>query len=417
MNVSARARSVRPSVTLAVNSKARELASRGVSVLSFAAGEPDFDTPQRIKQAAVDALARGQTKYCPIPGDPATRKVIADKLARENGIPDVTAEHVVISTGGKHSLYQIFQALIDPPAPGHAPAEVILPVPAWVSYAPQVELAGGRVVEVRTSAASDFKMSPTQLRDAITPRSRALVLNSPSNPCGTMYTPDELQALARVVADAARTIAPDLVVISDELYEKIVFGGIPHFSIGSVPEIAGRTVTVNGLSKAYAMTGWRIGYAAGSGEFGLALSKALQTLQGQSTTSIATFLLPAVRVALTECAAEVEQMRQAFGQRAGIVSEMLAKIPGLTCPRPTGAFYVFPDLSAHFGKTTPKGTVIRSATDFAGALLEEHHVACVPGEDFGTGGERCCRFTFACSNETLRKGMERLGAFVASLKG
>ncbi|MBL8747200.1 MAG: pyridoxal phosphate-dependent aminotransferase [Phycisphaerae bacterium] len=404
MQLSARVSALRPSTTLAVNAKAKALQAQGVSVLSFAAGEPDFDTPARIKQALIDALNRGETKYCAVPGDMATRKVIAEKLTRENALPNVTADHVVISSGGKQSLYQVFQALLEPGA------EVILPTPAWVSYPPQIELAGGKVVEVVTTAASGFKMTPGQLRGAVTPRSRALVINSPSNPCGTMYAPDELRAIARVVADI-----PDLVVISDELYEKIVFGGIPHFSIGSVPEIAERVVTVNGLSKAYAMTGWRIGYCSGSGAFGLQLSKALQTLQSQSTTSIATFELPAVRVALTECADDVERMRQAFARRAEITYSLVSKIPGLVCPRPTGAFYIFPDVSAHFGKVSANGTVIASAADFAAALLDEQRVAVVPGEDFGSGGEKCVRFTFACGDEQIKEGLSRLGAFVASL--
>lgn len=405
MPLSARVSALKPSTTLAVNAKAKALRAQGVAVLSFAAGEPDFDTPVRIKQALIDALNRGETKYCPVPGDAATRKVIAEKLTGENGLPNVTAEHVVISAGGKQSLYQVFQALIEPGA------EVILPTPAWVSYAPQIELAGGKVVEVVTTAASGFKMTPGQLRSAITPRSRALVINSPSNPCGTMYSPDELRAIAQVVA-----AHPNIIVISDELYEKIIFGGIPHFSIGSVPEIAERAVTVNGLSKAYAMTGWRIGYCAGSGEFGLQLSKALQSLQSQSTTSIATFELPAIRVAITECADDVEKMREAFARRAELTYSLISKVPGFVCPKPTGAFYVFPDVSAHFGKRSASGKAIDSASDFAAALLDEQRVAIVPGEDFGGGGERCFRLTFACGDEQIKDGVARIGAFVASLR-
>ena len=416
MDVSRRARSLKPSSTLAVNAKARALKAQGVDVLSFAAGEPDFDTPEPIKQALIDALRRGETKYAPVPGDAATRKVIADKLSRECGIPNVTGEHVVISSGGKQSLYLLFQALLDTPGPGEAAQEVVLPVPAWVSYAPQIELAGGKVVEVRTTAQSDFKASVEQLRAAITPRTRALVINSPSNPCATMYTPDELRAIGRMVAQAAASVAPDIVVVSDELYDKIVFGGIAHFSIGSMPEIAERTVTVNGLSKSYAMTGWRLGYASGSGAFGLKIAQAMQNMQSQSTTSVATFELPAIRTALTECGADVERMREAFARRAEICYGLVSKIPGLVCPKPTGAFYVFPDVSAHFGKTSRGGKLLRGAADFAEALLAEHHVACVPGEDFGSGGERCCRFTFACGDEQIREGMKRLGEFVAGLR-
>ncbi|MFM9957480.1 MAG: pyridoxal phosphate-dependent aminotransferase, partial [Phycisphaerales bacterium] len=410
MQLSPRVAALRPSATLAVNARARELKSKGVDVLTFAAGEPDFDTPQVIKDAVAAALARGETKYAPVPGDPETRRIIAEKLTRENGIPNCTAEHVVVSAGGKQALYNLFQCLVQPGD------EVLIPVPAWVSFAPQVDLAGGKVVEVLTGAANDFKMSPAQLRAAITPRSKVLVINSPSNPCGTMYTPDEIRALAEVVEEAARSVAPNLVVISDEMYEKILFGGIPHFSIGSVPAIAERVVTCNALSKTYAMTGWRIGYCAGSGAFGLKLSKALQALQGHSTTSIPTFLFPAVRVALTQCDADVERMRVAFAARAALTFELGGKILGLVCPRPTGAFYVFPDVSAHFGKFSQGGKPINSAMDFAAALLDEHHVAVVPGEDFGTGGEKCIRITFACSEETIRQGVTRLAEFVAGLR-
>lgn len=411
MQLSRRVRSLRPSATLGVNARARELKSQGVDVVTFAAGEPDFDTPETIKRAVTEALARGETKYAPVPGDPATRAVIAEKLTRENGIPDCTGEHVVISSGGKQSLYNLFQCLV-----GEGD-EVIIPTPAWVSFAPQVELAGGRVVEVPASASADFKITPAQLRGAITPRSRVLVINSPSNPCGTMYTPDELRALAAVVEEAARTTAPDLVVVSDEMYEKIIFGGIDHFSPGSIGSIAQRVVTCNALSKTYAMTGWRVGYCAGSGEFGLKLSRAMQALQGHSTTSIPTFILPAVRVALLQCSGEVERMRSAFAARAALTYELVSRIPGLKCPRPTGAFYVFPDVSAHFGKSTRGGRPLRSALEFAGALLDELHVAVVPGEDFGSGGERCLRITFACAEDQIRRGIERLGEFVAGLRG
>lgn len=416
MQVSRRVSSLRPSSTLAVNAKARELISQGHRVLSFAAGEPDFDTPGRISQAAIDAIHRGETRYAPVPGDLQTRTVIANKLSRENGIPGLTPEHVVISSGGKQSLYQIFQTLIDPASPGEEPAEVLLPTPAWVSYAPQIELAGGRIVEIPTAADADFKMTPSQLRAAITPQSRALVINSPSNPCGTMYTPDELHELARVVAEAAATIAPGLTIISDELYEKIVYGGIPHCSIGSFPEVAERTITVNGLSKAFAMTGWRIGYAAGSGAFGLRVAGGMKTLQSQSTTSIATFELPAIRVALTECADDVERMRQAFARRAELTYSLLARIPGLRCPQPTGAFYAFADISAHFGKRSARGRLIDSAASAATALLEEKLVAVVPGEDFGTGGERCVRITFACGDEQIVEGIGRITEFFSELR-
>ncbi len=412
---------IRPSSTLAVTLKARELKAAGVDVLSFAAGEPDFDTPARIKQAAIRALEEGKTGYAAVPGELAARAAIAAKLSKENGLPNVTPNHVVVSAGGKQSLYLIFQSLLDPAgAGGEKPWDVLLPTPAWVSYAPQAELAGGRIVEIPTDARGDFKMTPRMLEEAITARSRVLVLNSPSNPCGTMYTPDELRALGRVVQKAAEGVAPDLVVVSDEIYEKIIFGGIPHFSIGSMPEIAERVITVIGLSKAYAMTGWRIGYAAGSGAFGLKVAGAMATLQSQMTTSVTSFCHPAIAVALNECAEDVERMRAAFERRGRLIHDLMSRIPGFVSPRPTGAFYVFPDVSAHFGKSGGKRAKgerpLRTAAEFAGALLEEAHVAAVPGEDFLGCGVRCLRFSFACSEAQIEEGMKRVGEFVGGLR-
>ena len=416
LSTSARVRSINPSVTVAFGGKAKAMKEAGIDVLSFSLGEPDFDTPQPIKQAAIDALLAGQTKYMPTLGDAKTRGAIADKLVRENGIPGLTADHIAISAGGKHSLYICCHCLLDPPEPGEDAAEVIIPVPAWVSYAPIAQMAGGRVVELPTGPETDFKISPEQLRTAITPRSRLLMLNSPSNPCGTMYSPDELRALAAVVAEAAATVAPDLVVMSDEIYEKIVYGGIEHFSIGSVPEIADRVVTLNGMSKAYSMTGWRIGYAAMPGEFGKTLIKAMGTLQGQMTTCITSFLYPAIRTAIAECDGEVEQMRQAFAARAEVIHKRLNAIEGIICPKPTGAFYAFPDVSKFFGTTSGGGKPINSALQFSEALLEEAHVAFVPGEDFGGCGEKCVRISFACSEEQINAGMDRLEAFLAKLR-
>ena len=398
--------------------RAKELKAAGVDVLSFAAGEPDFDTPEPIKEAARKAISDGLTKYAPVPGDPDARAAVAEKLTAENGIPGVSPAHVVISTGGKHSLYNLFMALHDPPGEDSDARRVILPVPAWVSYAPQARLAGGEVHEVVTTPDSGFKMTPEQLDEALTPDSRVLVLNSPSNPCGTMYSPDELRALGAVIERVTTGSAPrcpSLVVITDEIYEKLVFDGQEHLSIGSIPSISERVLTVNGLSKAYAMTGWRVGYFAGSGEFGLEVAKATSKLQSQSTTAIPTFILPTVRVAFEQCQGFVEQMRSAFEERARIMHAGLIAIDGLHCPRPTGAMYAFPDVSAHFGKTSPKGVRIESALSFSQALLDEHHVALVPGEDFGTGGEKCCRLTYACAPEQIEAGLDRIRAVVSSL--
>lgn len=413
LSVSRRVGSLKPSVTVAITNRAKSMKAEGVDVLGFAAGEPDFDTPQAIKQAAIRALEAGQTRYMPTLGDMETRTVIAEKLIRENRIEGLSGRHVAISAGAKHALFIALQCLLDQPEREEKPQEVILPVPAWVSYRPITELSGGVVVEVDTTPESGFKMTPEQLEAAITPQSRVLILNSPSNPCGTMYSEAELRAFAAVVA-RAESVAPNLVILTDEIYEKIVYGDDAHFSIGSVPEVADRTITLNGLSKAYAMTGWRIGYAAMPGEFGARFIKAMGTLQGQMTTNITSFNYPAIRTALTDAgvAEEVEKMRLAFAARAELIFGRLGEIPGIECPKPTGAFYVFPDVSALFGRITPGGRVIGSALDLSEALLDEALIAFVPGEDFGGCGGDCVRISFACGEAQINAGMDRLADFV-----
>ncbi len=416
MELSRRVRSLPSSSTLAVLGRARQLRAEGVDVLTFAAGEPDFDTPASIIKAAEVAMETGRTRYAPVPGDPDARSAIAHKITRENHIPDVTSDHVVISTGGKHALYLLFQSLLDPPLAGQEAPDVLLPTPAWVSYAPQIRLAGGRVVEIPTTPESGFKMTPAQLEASITPNSRILVFNSPSNPCGVTYTPEEVEALAAVVARETARTAPNLVVITDEIYEKLIYGGMTHRSFGACAGVSEQTITVNGLSKAYAMTGWRVGYIAGSGEFGRTAASAVAKMQSQTTTCIPAFIYPTIRVALEECHDEVETMRLAFERRADLIDARIKNIPGLVCPKPTGAFYVFPDVSAHFGRSSAGGRRLESALDFAEALLLEHHLAAVPGEDFLGCGRRCVRFSFACSEEQIEAGMDRLEAFIEGLR-
>jgi len=416
MQLSHRVRRLPPSATLAVAARARALAEQGVDVVSMSLGQPDFDTPQPIKDAAVTALEAGMTGYAPPPGDPETRAVIADKLQRENNLQAVEPDSIVVTPGAKHAIHLTLQALLDPPAAGEPQQEVVVPTPAWVSYRPMIELAGGRAVEVHTDAEHGYTLTPEQLRTHITPLTRVVILNSPCNPTGAMYTPEELRALAAVVEEAAQSVAPDLVVLSDEIYEKLTLTDVPHFSIGSVEAIAQRVVTINGLSKAYAMTGWRLGYLAGQGDFGVELARACARLQGQMNTCVTSFTLPAVRAALRDCAEHVEAMRQAFVRRAQLASGLLEAIPGLSHPRPAGAFYAFVDVSAHFGATAPNGCAITSPTDFAAALLEEQHVAVVPGEAFGGAGERCVRVSFALSDDQLREGLARLDRFVRSLR-
>jgi len=414
--LSPRVLNLKPSVTVAFMNRAKNMKAQGLDVLSFAAGEPDFDTPQPIKDAAIKALLAGQTKYMPTLGDAPTRKAIADKFTRENGIPGLTADHITIGSGGKHSLYVACRVLFYHPPHGQPPHECVLPVPAWVSYAPLIELAGGKIVEVPTTVQSGFKATAAQIKAAITPRTRLLILNSPSNPCGTMYTPDELRAIAAVVLEASRTVAPDILVLSDELYEKITFGEIEHFSIGSVPELADRVITLNGLSKAYGMTGWRVGYTAMPGDFGLKFTNAMATLQGQMSTNITSFVYPAIRTALTECAPQVEMMRQAFANRGKVINARLQKISGIINAPATGAFYAFPDVSSYFGRTTKGGTRIDSALAMCNAMLEENLLAFVPGEDFGGCGKNHVRISFACSEEQINKGIDRFEEFLGNLR-
>jgi aspartate aminotransferase len=396
--------------------RAASLRRQGRDVVSLSAGEPDFDTPRPIVDAAIDALNRGQTRYTSTFGPPEARQAIARKLERENGIGGLTAEHVAISAGAKHALYGVCQCLFDEPATGGQPAELLLPVPAWVSYKPLAELSGASVVPLETSPATGFKVTPEQVRRALTPRARALLINSPGNPCGSMYTREELDAIASAVAEGAQEACPEIVIITDEIYEKITLGGVEHASIGRDPRVAGRTVTINGLSKAYAMTGWRVGYAACPGEFGLRLMRALAALQGQMTTNITSFVYAAIPVALEECAAHVARMAEEFRRRARLAFDLVARVPGFACARPMGAFYLFPDVSACFGRTSPAGRRIESALDLTEALLDEALVAAVPGEDFGGCGGRHVRLSFACSDRDLARGVERIGEFVASLR-
>ena len=399
---------LKSSATLALTAKVKALNAAGADVIGFAAGEPDFDTPEHIKQAAIDALNAGQTHYMPVPGDPAARQAIADKLRNDNAI-NCGPDDIVITTGGKHAIYLALQCLVD----ADRGAQVLVPTPAWLSYRPMIELAGGEVIEIPGSVDNDFKITAQQLQDAITDRSVAIIINSPSNPCGTMYSPDELRELATVIERC-----PQLTVISDEIYEKLIFGGVDHFSIGSVQAIADRVITINGLSKAYAMTGWRIGYAcapAPAPGIDRVMAKAIARLQGQMTSHITSFCYAAIVEALTNAADDVERMRQEFARRAVIIHERLTAMPGIRCPKPTGAFYVFPDISATFGKRSGGGRLIDSAMSFAEALLEEANVAVVPGDDFGGCGAHHVRLSFACSEQHIEEGCRRIHRWIEAL--
>ncbi len=404
MQLSRRVRNLQPSATLAVNAAVRRLRAEGRDVIAFGAGEPDFETPDNIKQAAIDALRRGETHYMPVPGSAAARQAIADKLRGENAIA-CGPDDIVITVGGKHALFLVFQCLLD----GGEGQEVVVPTPAWVSYRPMIELAGGTVVEVPGALDNDFKITPGQLADAITDRTVAVMFNSPSNPCGTMYSPDELRELADVLA-----LNDHATIISDEIYEKLIYGGIDHLSPASLEAIADRVITINGLSKAYAMTGWRIGYVCAPGD-DPPLARSIAKLQGQMTSNITSFCYAPIVEALTNSAASVEKMRVAFAERAMLIHGLLEAIPGVHCPRPTGAFYVFPDVSAHYGKQTPAGCRISDSVSFATALLEDVGVAVVPGADFGACASGHVRLSFACSPEYIAEGCRRIKEWLQNL--
>lgn len=386
MKLAARIDKVTPSLTLAIDEKAKAMKAEGIDICSFSAGEPDFDTPAHIKAAAKQALDAGKTKYGPAAGEMKLREAIARKLQTENGL-DYKAENIIVTNGGKHSLYNLMMVLLEPGD------EVIIPAPYWLSYPEMVTLAGGVSVIVPTDATSNYKITPEQLRAACTPKTRLFVINSPSNPTGMVYTPEELKALAEVVVEK------DILVVSDEIYEKIIYDGAQQVSIGSLgAEIFARTIVSNGFAKAYSMTGWRVGYLAGPKE----IIKATITLQSHSTSNVCTFAQYGALAALESSQDCVEEMRQAFAERRKVVLEWLNRIPGLTCPIPEGAFYVFPNIS----KTGMK------SLQFCDALLEKG-VAAVPGIAFGS--DDCIRLSYATDMATIEKGMARLEAFVKSL--
>lgn len=378
---------VTPSMTLAIAAKAKSMQTEGLDVCSFSAGEPDFDTPHHIKDAARIALEQGKTRYGPAAGEPALREAIARKLKRDNGLT-YGPENVLVTNGGKQSLYNLIQVLINPGD------EVIIPVPYWVSYPDMVKLAGGVPVFLTTDAAGGFKISPEQLRAAITPKTKLLVFNSPSNPTGMVYSPEEVTAIAQVVVDTG------ILVVADEIYEKILYSGSSHKSIGSVSEAAFRqTIISNGFAKAYSMTGWRVGYLAGDA----ALIKAAASLQGHSTSNVCTFAQYGAIAALDSSQDCVETMRQAFAQRREVVLEAMNAMPGITCPAPGGAFYVFASIK-DLGLTS---------LEFCDRLLEEHHVAVIPGIAFGA--DDGFRLSYATDLDTIRKGLDRLATFVKTL--
>ncbi|MEG4321691.1 MULTISPECIES: pyridoxal phosphate-dependent aminotransferase [unclassified Microcoleus] len=387
IKLAARVGEVPPSITLAIAAKAKAMRAEGIDVCSLSTGEPDFDTPEHIKAAAKQALDAGKTKYGPVAGEPQLKAAIARKLRDDNNL-SYQPENILVTNGGKHSLYNLMMALIDPGD------EVIIPAPYWLSYPEMVKLASGKPVIVRTDASTGYKITPEQLSQAITPKTKLFVLNSPSNPTGMVYTPGEIKALAEVIVDR------DILVVSDEIYEKIIYEGAQHVSIGSLgKEIFDRTLISSGFAKGYSMTGWRIGYLAGP----LELIKATSTIQGHSTSNVCTFAQYGAIAALESSQESVEKMRLAFADRREVIFELLDAIPGISCIKPDGAFYMFVNIS----KTG------MTSLEFCDAFLEQHQVAVIPGIAFGADDH--IRLSYATDLGTIKKAVERLDKFVRSI--
>jgi len=389
MSVSKCVSRIEQSITLAITAKAKAMKAEGIDVISMSAGEPDFDTPDNIKQAAIKAINDGITKYTPAVGLPALRKAVAEKFEKDNGL-SYKPEETIVNCGAKHSEFVAIMALVD------EGDEVIIPTPYWVSYPEMVKVAGGKPVIVETLPENELKLTAEQLREAVTPRTKALIMNSPSNPSGMVYTRDELLALVEVLREL------EIYTISDEIYEKILYDGAEHYSIASLdPKVFSRTITINGVSKSYSMTGWRIGYAAGP----LEVIKAMGKLQSQETSNPCSISQMATIEALTGPQDSVGIMVKAFDERRTYIVDSLNSMEGVTCVKPKGAFYAFPDFSAHYGKSA-NGKVINGSVDLSSYLLEEMKVGVVPGAGFGADAH--LRISYATSMDAIKKALARI---------
>lgn len=385
MELAARANYVSTSITLAISAKAKAMKAEGIDVCSFSAGEPDFPTPKHICEAAKTAIDQGKTRYGAAAGELALRKAIAHKLQQDNNL-NYQPENVIVTNGGKFSLFNLMQVLI-----GYRD-EVIIPAPYWLSYPEMVKLADGTPVIVDTQAENNYKITPEQLEQAITPRTKLFIFNSPSNPTGMVYTPDEVRALAKVIVDR------DILVVSDEIYEKILYDDAEHLSIGSInDEIFARTITSSGFAKSHSMTGWRVGYTAAPTK----IIKAMTRIQSHSTSNVCTFAQYGAIAALESSQECVQKMLQAFAERRSYMHQAINEIPNLSCPKPDGAFYLFVDISQ-----TGKGSF-----EFCKELLDQKQVAAIPGIAFGT--DTCIRFSYATDMDTIKEGVRRLAEFVA----
>ena len=382
---------IKPSPTMAVTAKAAELRAAGQDVIGLGAGEPDFDTPDPIKQAAIAAIGRGETKYTKVDGTPELKAAIIAKFKRENGL-DYAPEQITVNAGGKHTIFNAMMASLNPGD------EVLIPTPYWVSYPDIVLIAGGTPVMVETSIDSGFKVTPEALAAAITPKSKWLIFNSPSNPSGAAYSRDEIKALTDVLVDH-----PRLWVLTDDMYEHIVYDGFEFATVAQVePRLYERTLTMNGVSKAYAMTGWRIGYAGGPAE----LIKAMAKVQSQSTSNPCSISQAAAVEALSGAQDFIPERARVFQERRDLVVSMLNQADGISCPTPEGAFYVYPSCAGAIGRKTPDGRTIESDLDFVTYLLEAQSVAAVHGEAFGLSPH--FRVSYATSTELLEAACQRI---------
>ena len=382
--------------TLKMAKLGRELRAKGIDVIDLSLGEPDFDTPAHVKAAAIRAIEENWSHYTPVPGYLDLREAVCTKLKRDNGL-DYTATNIVVSTGAKQSLANAILALVD------EGDEVIIPTPYWVTYSELVKIARGKVVEIKTEPSAGFKITPEQLEAAITPATKLFLFSSPCNPSGSVYTKEELAALAAVFEKY-----PSVFIISDEIYEYINFEG-QHASIASFPSLKERVVIVNGLSKGFAMTGWRIGYIAAPEP----IAKACEKVQGQFTSGTNSIAQKAAIAALTEDLRPTQEMVKEFAERRQLVLALMNEIPGINCPAPSGAFYVFPDMSYYYGKTDGNA-LIQNAADLSMYLLNKAHVSSVMGDAFGE--PRCVRFSFANSREKIKEGWGRISLALAALK-
>lgn len=386
-----RVKSLTPSSTLAITAKANELKAQGVNVIGLGAGEPDFNTPQNILDAAIDSMNKGFTKYTPSGGLPELKDAIIDKLKRDNNL-SYNRNEVIVGIGAKHILYTLFQVILN------EGDEVIIPIPYWVSYPEQVKLAGGVPVYVESTREQNYKITAEQLRNAVTDKTKAVVINSPSNPSGMVYSKEELEAIAKVALEK------DLLIVSDEIYEKLLYNGITHFSIAEISEeIKARTIVVNGVAKSHSMTGWRIGYAAGDAS----IIKSMTDLASHSTSNPTTTSQYAAIEAYNGPQDSVEEMRKAFESRLEIIYPKLNAIPGFQVIKPQGAFYLLPDVSEAAEKTG-----YNSVDEFATALLTEANVAVIPGSGFGV--PNVIRLSYATSLELLEEAVSRIENFVKS---